>query len=119
MADAHRDDGKRFVVQADDKLTAFLELAGWFPKIVLTPFVEDGQNHARAKFVRLLPELYLTLFPQGIPERRARSHKQEKHENSNQVHLCDPRSDDSVSLRSYDHDYEVSMRQAVVGSLGR
>jgi hypothetical protein len=23
---AHRDDGKRFVVQADDKLTAFLEL---------------------------------------------------------------------------------------------
>src|SRR5215471_7315987 len=26
VADAHRDDGKRFVVRADDKLTAFLEL---------------------------------------------------------------------------------------------
>ena len=26
MADAHRDDGKRFVVHADDKFTAFLEL---------------------------------------------------------------------------------------------
>jgi hypothetical protein len=24
--DAHRDDGKRFVVRADEKLTAFLEL---------------------------------------------------------------------------------------------
>jgi len=26
VADAHRDDGKRFVVRADEKLTAFLEL---------------------------------------------------------------------------------------------
>jgi hypothetical protein len=26
IADAHRDDRKRFVVRADDKLTAFLEL---------------------------------------------------------------------------------------------
>src|SRR5512133_1085622 len=26
IADAHRDDGKRFVVHADDKLTAFVEL---------------------------------------------------------------------------------------------
>jgi hypothetical protein len=26
VADAHRDDGKRFVVHADDKLTAFVEL---------------------------------------------------------------------------------------------
>jgi hypothetical protein len=26
VADAHRDDGKRFVVHADKKLTAFLEL---------------------------------------------------------------------------------------------
>jgi hypothetical protein len=25
MADAHRDDGKRFVVRADEKLTAFVE----------------------------------------------------------------------------------------------
>jgi len=26
IVDAHRDDGKRFVVQADETLTAFLEL---------------------------------------------------------------------------------------------
>jgi hypothetical protein len=26
IADAHRDDGKRFVMRADEKLTAFLEL---------------------------------------------------------------------------------------------
>jgi hypothetical protein len=26
VADAHRDDGKRFVVHADEKLTAFMEL---------------------------------------------------------------------------------------------
>jgi hypothetical protein len=26
VVDAHRDDGKRFVVHADDKLTAFVEL---------------------------------------------------------------------------------------------
>jgi hypothetical protein len=26
IADAHRDDGERFVVRADEKLTAFLEL---------------------------------------------------------------------------------------------
>jgi hypothetical protein len=26
IAEAHRDDGKRFVVRADEKLTAFLEL---------------------------------------------------------------------------------------------
>ena len=26
ITDAHRDDGKRFVVHADDKLTAFVEL---------------------------------------------------------------------------------------------
>jgi hypothetical protein len=26
VADAHRDDGKRFVVHADEKLTTFLEL---------------------------------------------------------------------------------------------
>ena len=26
IVDAHRDDGKRFIVRADEKLTAFLEL---------------------------------------------------------------------------------------------
>jgi hypothetical protein len=28
IADAHRDDGKRFIVRADEKLTAFVELEG-------------------------------------------------------------------------------------------
>jgi hypothetical protein len=28
IADAHRGDGKRFVVRADEKLTAFIELEG-------------------------------------------------------------------------------------------
>jgi hypothetical protein len=28
VVDAHRDDGKRFVAHADEKLTAFLELEG-------------------------------------------------------------------------------------------
>ena len=38
IVDAHRDDGKRFVVHADDKLTAFLELerAIWSPPPVST-----------------------------------------------------------------------------------
>ena len=30
IVDAHRDDGKRFVVRADEKLTAFLELQAAF-----------------------------------------------------------------------------------------
>jgi hypothetical protein len=30
IADAHRDDGKRFVVRADEKLTAFVELERGF-----------------------------------------------------------------------------------------
>jgi hypothetical protein len=38
VADAHRDDGKRFVVRADEKLTTFIELeaatrkSGFYPK---------------------------------------------------------------------------------------
>ena len=30
IADAHRDNGKRFIVRADEKLTAFVELKGRF-----------------------------------------------------------------------------------------
>ena len=40
IADAHRDDGKRFVVRADEKLTAFVELE--LP-IELAPIVLDEQ----------------------------------------------------------------------------
>jgi hypothetical protein len=41
IADAHRDDGQRFVVRADEKLTAFVELetviraaSGWLERLV-------------------------------------------------------------------------------------
>jgi hypothetical protein len=36
IADAHRDDGNRFVARADDKLTAFLELARMISTHLLT-----------------------------------------------------------------------------------
>jgi hypothetical protein len=37
VVDAHRDDGRRFVVRADEKLTAFLELeGGLYPPIERT-----------------------------------------------------------------------------------
>jgi len=41
VADAHRDDGKRFVVHADEKLTAFVELesgGSWSRRFVLTSY---------------------------------------------------------------------------------
>ena len=34
IADAHRDDGKRFVVRADEKLTAFVELIRRFESVL-------------------------------------------------------------------------------------
>jgi len=79
-------------VRADEKLTAFMEhgaavrkVAGTAEsaeydggygksagfecsrsrKIALTLSIGDRQNHTRAKFVRPLLELHLTLFPQG------------------------------------------------------
>jgi hypothetical protein len=33
IADAHRDDGKRFIVRADEKLTAFVELESAVPAV--------------------------------------------------------------------------------------
>ena len=43
IADAHRDDGKRFVVHADEKLTAFLEL----DTVIRTVSVELGLSRTR------------------------------------------------------------------------
>jgi len=37
IADAHRDDGKRFIVRADEKLTAFLELELAIRRAIATP----------------------------------------------------------------------------------
>jgi len=41
IADAHRGDGKRFVVRADEKLTAFLELEETVRKSQGTPGTEE------------------------------------------------------------------------------
>jgi hypothetical protein len=51
IADAHRGDGKRFVVHADEKLTTFVELESAIPEPVLTWSVGDWQDCARAKSV--------------------------------------------------------------------
>jgi hypothetical protein len=40
VADAHRDDGRRFIVHADEKLTAFLELE--------SPLIRTPRNVGRA-----------------------------------------------------------------------
>ena len=40
VADAHRGDGNRFIARADDKLTAFLELARMISTHLLTKDVE-------------------------------------------------------------------------------
>ena len=66
IADAHRDDGKRFVVQADEKLTAFLELESATRKNSIDTSCRGWHRRARAKSIRRLPpEIHLTLFPQG------------------------------------------------------
>jgi hypothetical protein len=45
IADAHRDDGKRFVVHADEKLTASLELES-----AICPNKLEGWNHSQFMF---------------------------------------------------------------------
>jgi hypothetical protein len=42
VADAHRGDGKRFVVRADEKLTAFLELERITHELALSAVLGDG-----------------------------------------------------------------------------
>ena len=47
IVDAHRDDGKRFVVRADEKLTAFMEL-----ELVIRGFlISDGKYLLYKEFV--------------------------------------------------------------------
>ena len=52
LFDAHRDDGKRFVVHADEKLTAFLELES-----AIRPFGENCSeiSHRQAKDFLICP----------------------------------------------------------------
>jgi hypothetical protein len=44
IADAHRDDGKRFIVHADEKLSAFVELGR--KVLTVTFFLESIQAHS-------------------------------------------------------------------------
>ena len=44
IADAHRDDGKRFIVRADEKLTAFVELEKITHELALSAPLSDKNN---------------------------------------------------------------------------
>ena len=50
IADAHRDDGKRFVVRADEMLTAFLELQRAIHGFAVTVSQESVFNDCKAGF---------------------------------------------------------------------
>jgi hypothetical protein len=56
VADAHRDNGKRFVVRAEEKLTAFLELERVTRESLRFPNAEIIRHNSRhAAFCPLLP----------------------------------------------------------------
>jgi hypothetical protein len=44
LADAHRDDGKRFVVRSDERLAAFLELERITHELALSLLLGDNDN---------------------------------------------------------------------------
>ena len=44
IVDAHRDNGKRFVVRADEKLTAFLELERITHQLAVTALLGDDTD---------------------------------------------------------------------------
>ena len=56
ITDAHLEDGRRFIVHAEEKLTAFLELHSAIRKRVLTLSVRGWQDSIRAKSVGRLPK---------------------------------------------------------------
>jgi hypothetical protein len=61
ITDAHRDDGKRFIVRADEKLTAFLELErAVYPPIERTMLTNN--RSARCKRYVVRAEEKLTVF---------------------------------------------------------
>jgi hypothetical protein len=47
IADAHRGDGKRFVVQVDEKLTAFVELESAIPRLSIGEHNHQDTNRQR------------------------------------------------------------------------
>jgi hypothetical protein len=44
IVDAHRDNGKRFIVRSDEKLTAFLELERITHELALSALLSDDSN---------------------------------------------------------------------------
>jgi len=64
IADAHRDDGKRFIVRADEKTTAFIELKSAIRKGVDT-LSRSGRVPLALSLLGVAPAVFLTLFPQG------------------------------------------------------
>jgi hypothetical protein len=54
IVDAHRGDGKRFVVRADEKLTVFVELKRITPELALSALLGDDTRQARGS--RLIEE---------------------------------------------------------------
>jgi len=66
IADAHRDDGKRFVVRVDELLTAFLELETAIRINSIDTVVRRCQSRPRVKSrLGVPPGVLLTFFPQG------------------------------------------------------
>ena len=66
IADAHRDDGKRFVVHADEKLR-FWNWNRRFAKIALTSSVGAGRLPLALSSLGVSArELHLTVFPPGL-----------------------------------------------------
>ena len=57
IADAHRGDGERFIVRADDKLTAFLELERAICVNLLTEEISETGNGNISKLGRVVHDL--------------------------------------------------------------
>jgi hypothetical protein len=57
IADAHRDDGKRLVLHADEKLTAFVKFESAHGKRAASPTESDSdrRTHAKNSGAELLP----------------------------------------------------------------
>ena len=55
IVDAHREDGKRFVARADEKLTAFLELEAAIRAVAYHLFSASSFNTSQATTAKLVP----------------------------------------------------------------
>jgi len=68
IVDAHRDDGRRFVVQADEKLTAFLELESAICVCgeVAAAVLQRNATAAIVNVARVIPPVHIILsLPRG------------------------------------------------------